>query len=127
MSAHRAPGDLWKSRRLRLAVAGCAAAAVLAAVGWALLDRPDPTEAADRAADRNVIVPAAESPSAGASPAEPPSAAPTPPPSASPGPSSPAARPPTKSAPGKPAGGPGQTQKFNVTLYGGKDNDPPGS
>jgi len=127
MSAHRAPGDLWKSRRARLAVAGCAAAAVLAAVGWALLDRPDPTAAADR----NVTVPAAESPSAvaGASPAGPPSASPTlsPTPSPSPSPSGPAARPPAKPAPGKPAGGPGQTQKFNVTLYGGKDNDPPGS
>ncbi len=124
MSAHRAPGDLWKSRRVRLAVAGCVAAAVVAVAGWALLDRPDPTAAADR----NAIVPAADSPSAvdSAAPSEPPLASPSGTPSAAP--TSPAAKPaPAKPAPGKPAGGPGQTQKFNVTLYGGKDNDPPGS
>ena len=121
MSAHRAPGDLWKSRRVRLTVAGCAVTAVLAAVGWALLDRPDPTAAADK----SVAVPAGGSPSTvdSAGPSEPPLAS-TP----SAAPSSPAAKPsPAKPAPGKPAGGPGQTQKFNVTLYGGKDNDPPGS
>jgi hypothetical protein len=129
MSTHRAPGALWKSRWLRLTVAGCAAAAVVAVAGWALLDRSDPTAAAGNDT-ADVTVPAEESPSAvdSADPSEPPLASPSGAPSA--GPSSPAAKPsapPARPAPGKPVGGPGQTQKFNVTLYGGKDNDPPGS
>jgi hypothetical protein len=129
MSAHRAPGELWKSRRVRLTVAGCAAAAVLAVAGWALLDRPDPTAAAgNNTAD--VTVPAGESPSGvdTAGPSEPPLASPSGTPSA--GPTSPAGKPsasPARPAPGKPAGGPGQTRKFNVTLYGARDNDPAGS
>ena len=126
MSAHRAPGDLWKSRWVRLTAAGCVVAAVLAVAGWALLNKPDPTAAAGNITGR--ITGSGESATSTdpTGPAEPPLASPTGTPATSlTGPAGKPSASPVR--PGKPAGGPGQTQKFNVTLYGAKDNDPPGS
>jgi hypothetical protein len=130
MSAHRAPGDLWKSRWVRLTAAGCAVVAVLAVAGWALLDKPDPTAAAGNITGTITgTVTGSGEPSTTTDPtgpAEPPLASTTGTPAASP--TAQAGKPSASPArPGKPAGGPGQTQKFNVTLYGAKDNDPPGS
>jgi hypothetical protein len=99
---------------------------VLAAGSWAALRDSDPGPAAGHVTTPGAPPaysdpPEPSDPASGEPTAAPTTAAPTPSATARP---TPAPKPP---APTPPAGGSGQTRKFFVTLYGARDNDPPGS
>src|SRR5690242_13752171 len=114
MSMHRAPGRRW----CPVVAVVCLAAAVLGLVAWRLPGPGPPTIHSGRSVE--------------AAP-EHAALAPAPTPTMPPPPSAASSRtaPPSRPAPPPPAagGGPGagQTRRFEVTLYGARDNDPAGS
>jgi hypothetical protein len=115
-----------RSRPVQLGAAATMALLVLGVICWALVRQPGTRAAGDFAPAPGPATdpptPSAEpSPSASAlpSPSLPPSASPSATRSAAPAPK------PTTTPPKPPTGG--QPRKFVVTLYGARDNDPPGS
>jgi hypothetical protein len=125
MSTHRAPAGLLRSRAVRISAGVCALGVAVGLGGWAALKGPTPRSAAS-----GVTSPSGESPSAVrlSDPPQPPTAVASGPVSPAPTSAAAAVKPTaTARATPPPAGGPGQTRRYTVTLYGARDNDPPGS
>lgn len=133
MAGHRARMpmlslDTLRSRPVQIGAASALALAVVAVICWALLHQPGTTPAAGHFAPPVSTTDAATPlPSVTDPVPPPPTAPPSVPPTPSPAAATPTATPKPATPTAKPPADPGQTRKFFITLYGARDNDPPGS